>query len=487
MQQHPTLSRYVTPPRLRSWTQDEWFLYFDPANFVWTRVNESGRYLIELLRKHRSVPQIAQRIEQDFGMPAADAVQAVNAFCENLVGVGFLHHDEYRERERSEYHNRPFPAHIYLHMTNECNLKCPYCYNRDDRDYKLKLQLEQKFAPTLSTAEYKHLISRLVEEGIRRIFFTGGEPLMRPDLIELAEHARSLSDTVGLELLTNGILIKGERVRPICELFDAVTISLDGHERHIHEHFRGRNTFAPTVAGVRRLVEMKEKLGMDRPYVAIVPALTDLNIGFMKEMFEFALDGLGANGLAPIIFQAGDHQELSLQQIPRLPVFQREADRTKEYLLERQANRARAREEAGLPPPARGAPEPMLPRQDCGVGHGEISVDPSGYVYPCQSLHFDEFRCGNVREADIQRIFLDSPVMQRVRGTKVQDLAVCRHCDLRELCNGGCRATAYNVYRDFEAHNEIYCRHLEKIAVGQMWMASDLTLEEAVEISCSPN
>jgi radical SAM protein with 4Fe4S-binding SPASM domain len=481
------MQRFVTPPRMRVFRQKEWYLYFDPANFAWTRVNESGRYILELLRKHWTTAQIAGRVARDFGMPPADAARAVGLFVENLEAVGFLHRDEYRERERPEIGDRPFPAHIYLHMTNACNLKCPYCYNKDDREWKLALEKQERIAPTLNTDEYKHLITRLIEEGIDRIFFTGGEPLMRPDVLELARHARDLSSTVALEMLTNGILLKGDTVRHVAELFDAVTISLDGHERHIHEHYRGRNTYAPTVAGVRRLVEMKRQLGQDKPFIAIVPALTDRNIGFMKEIFEFALDDLQVSGLAPILFQAGDHQELSLQQIPTLDVLTQETMRTGDYLLERRQRLEAERQAQGLPPTPKRTPPTLVPRRDCGVGHGEISMDPSGFVYPCQSMHFDEFQCGNVRKQDIKDIFQNSPVMRRVRGIKVHDLAVCGHCDLRELCNAGCRATAYNVYRDLEAHNEIYCRHLESIAVNRMWSASDLPLHEAIEISCSPN
>jgi radical SAM protein with 4Fe4S-binding SPASM domain len=482
------MQRFVTPPRMRVFQQKEWYLYFDPANFAWTRVNESGRYILELLRRHWTTSQIAARVSSEFGIPPADAARAVRAFVDNLEVVGFLHRDEYRERERPYLDERQFPAHIYLHMTNACNLKCPYCYNKDDREWKLALEKQERIAPTLTTEEYKHLITRLVEEGIEHIVFTGGEPLMRADVLELAEHARQLGGPhVSLEMLTNGILLKGDTVRRVCELFDTVTISLDGHERHLHEHFRGPNTFAPTVAGVRRLVEMRRQLGQSRPYIAIVPALTDRNIGFMKEIFQFALDDLGANDLAPILFQAGDHQELSLQQIPVLDVFMREAFRTGDYMLERRARLDAEREAQGLPHAPKRKPPTLVPRRDCGVGNGEISMDPSGMVYPCQSLHFDEFQCGNVRQQDIKEIFQTSPVMRRVRGIKVHDLAVCGHCDLRELCNAGCRATAYNVYRDLEAHNEIYCRHLETIAVGRMWSASDLPLHEAVEISCSPN
>lgn len=479
------MQRVVTPPRLRVWDRGEWFLYFDPANFIWTRVNASGRFLLELLRKHWSTEQIAARVARDFNLPREDADRAVQGFVESLTALGFLHVDEYRLRERTSSGDREFPAAAYLHMTNACNLKCPYCYNKDDRTYKMARQ--DQFAPTLTTEEYKQLITRMVEEGIERLFFTGGEPLMRDDTLELAAHARALNPKIGLELLTNGILIKGDRVRVIAELFDAVTISLDGHEKHLHEHFRGRNTYAPTVAGVRRLVRMKRELGQETPRVALVPALTNLNIGFFKEIVEFVLDDLDGDGLAPIIFQAGDHQELNLQQIPRIDVYRQEVERTRGYLTERRARKERERAELGLEPVARPAPRPMSPRDQCGFGHAEISVDPSGTVYPCQSMQFDEFACGNVRDRDVKDIFQNSPILQRARGTRVQTLDVCRHCDLRDLCNGGCRATAYNVYRDLGAHNEVYCRHLEYLAVENMWGTSDVAVEDAVALTCSPN
>jgi radical SAM protein with 4Fe4S-binding SPASM domain len=482
-----SLNRVLAPPRLRVFTRGDWHIYFDPHNFHWVRVNDSGRYLMELIRKYYTRQEMTARVMVDHELPEEQARQAVDSFVDHLVQGEFLHLDEYRERPRTRQEDRTFPAHIYLHMTNACNLKCPYCYNKDDREFKMQLQKSGEYAATLGTEEYKHLITRLVEEGIQRLFFTGGEPLMRPDVMELAAHAREVAASLGrkieLEILTNAILIKGETVERLCDLFDAVTISLDGHERHLHEYYRGRNSFRPTVRGVRNLIERRQERGSAAPYVAIVPALTDRNIGFMKEIFEFALDDLGADGLAPILFQAGDHQELSLKQIPPLDVYRRELGRTGEYLKGRSSGACegasaiedRATEEDSADRPS---PRPVSPRQHCGVGHGEISVDPSGVVYPCQSLHFDEFACGSVREQDIKEIFLESPVMKRVRGLKVRDLAVCSHCDFRELCNGGCRATAYNVYRRFDAHNEIYCQQLESLAVDKMWGADEVPAGE---------
>jgi radical SAM protein with 4Fe4S-binding SPASM domain len=361
-------------------------------------------------------------------------------------------------------------------LTNNCNLKCPYCYNKSDREYKLRLAKQGKIASILTTEESKHLITRLVECGLQHLVLTGGEPLMRPDALELIAHARSLSPTLKIELLTNGILIKEPVAEKLCDLVDMVTISLDGHERHLHEHYRGRNTFAPTIRGIRKLVEVRNRRGLSKPYISLVPALTEKNIEFMKEIFEFALDDLGVNGLAPILFQAGDHQELSLQQIPTIEEWTSAQKRTRDYLQTRPQAQAQAQTPS--------APRPVSPRNHCGVGYGEFSIDPAGFVYPCQTLHFDEFLCGNVRDNDIQEIYDTSPVMLQVRGTVVDELSVCRHCDLKYLCNGGCRSTAYNVYREFDRHNEIYCRHLEKIAIDRLWANSELPLH-STESACA--
>jgi radical SAM protein with 4Fe4S-binding SPASM domain len=462
------MERVVVPPRIRVWSKDGWYIYFDPHNFVWVRVNESGRLLLELFRKYLTVPQVVGRIVEQFGLPREKAEEAVTAFVNNVVGSGFLHRDEYRERDRTAFPQLGFPHDIYLHMTNDCNLKCPYCYNKGDRETKIKLEKIGMVAPTMNTEEYKALIARIIECGIGRILFTGGEPLMRPDILELIEFARSRSETVKLEILTNAILITDEVAEHLCRHMNSVTISLDGHERHIHEYYRGRNTFEPTVRGIRRLVAKKKELGLAQPYVAIVPALTDKNIVNMKEIFEYSLDDLGADGLAPIIFQAGDHQEVNITHIPALDVYLEAMDRTREYMTSRAAKQEQHA--------AGGGPRGVAPRNHCGVGHGEISVDPGGFVYPCQSLHFDEFVCGNVRENDIKHIFDESPVMRRVRSTTVDTIAVCSHCDLRYLCNAGCRATAYNVYREFDVHNEIYCNFLETLAVGKLWGASHASL-----------
>ncbi|MCC4602288.1 PqqD family peptide modification chaperone [Xanthomonas campestris] len=463
----------MLPPRIRTWDRDGWRLYFDPHNFKWVRVNDSGHFILGRLRLYRSIEDIIQEISERFELSMDSAHTAAHQFIENLSSIGFLHKNAYNEGERPSFGPRKFAHTVYMHLTNNCNLKCPYCYNKSDREYKIKMEKQGRIASILTTEESKALIFDLVENGVQHIVFTGGEPLMRPDALELFKYARSLSEKLKIEVLTNGILIKESVAEKLCDYVDMVTISLDGHEQHLHERYRGRNTFAPTVRGIRTLVEVRNKNGQKRPNISLVPALTNKNIGFMKEIYEFALDDLGVDGLAPILFQAGDHQQLSTQQIPTLAEWGDAQIRTRDYLRGRPSHSAR-----------KSPPAPVTPRNHCGVGEGEFSIDPAGFVYPCQTMHFDQFICGNIRDANIKDIYDTSPVMRQVRTTAVDNLDVCRHCDVKYFCNGGCRSTAYNVYGVFDKHNELYCRHLEKLAVDRMWANCELPLH-ATEGVCA--
>src|SRR5712671_7164080 len=114
------MERVVVPPRMRVWSKDDWYIYFDPYNFVWVRVNESGRMLLELFRKHMTSPQIVEYIVGKFGLAREKAAEAVQTFVDSVVASGFLHYNVYRERDQSIFPHLDFPQDIYLHMTNNC-------------------------------------------------------------------------------------------------------------------------------------------------------------------------------------------------------------------------------------------------------------------------------------------------------------------------------------------------------------------------------
>ncbi|MEM2921408.1 MAG: radical SAM protein, partial [Candidatus Bathyarchaeia archaeon] len=144
---------------------------------------------------------------------------------------------------------RPFtpfsPFLVVWNYTNACNLRCIHCYQ----------SAVKPLPDELSTRERKIVIDELSEAGVVSIAFSGGEPLMEKDFLEIARYAADKKMYVSLA--TNGTLITEEMA---CRLKEAgiqyVEVSLDGANPLTHDSFRNSpNAFELTVRGVRNLVK----------------------------------------------------------------------------------------------------------------------------------------------------------------------------------------------------------------------------------------
>jgi MoaA/NifB/PqqE/SkfB family radical SAM enzyme len=123
--------------------------------------------------------------------------------------------------------------------TSRCNSRCISCdWWRSDG------------AGDLSLAEIRHLADGLRHYGTRTVVFTGGEPLVRGDVLDVADLFRAHGIT--LQLLTSGLAL--EKMAPgIATRFSEVTISLDGHTPELYRAIRGVNGLEAVASGVRRL------------------------------------------------------------------------------------------------------------------------------------------------------------------------------------------------------------------------------------------
>lgn len=128
------------------------------------------------------------------------------------------------------------PFHVILCVTARCNLRCVYCSCPSQRDDEL------------TTAEWCRALDEFKALGTERVQFFGGEPLLRPDLGELAAHARGLG--LRSTLVTNGILVP--RHRDVVSQMHTVVLSLDGDEA-AHDANRGRHSHAQTLDAIRTL------------------------------------------------------------------------------------------------------------------------------------------------------------------------------------------------------------------------------------------
>ncbi len=376
-------------------------LYLNPSVPDWIVVTKNGAAILQLCNGKRTVEDIAQSLSTFW---RKGSKEEVIQFFENIISNTTFFSSI--DIEPPKY--QPYGLYIaQISLVSECNLKCIYCYATDRPKTVNRLTRDDHFR----LIDDVHAISSNAE-----IVLTGGEPLLSPYVIELAEHAKSIGHQV--HLLTNGILINEENAETISKTFNLIKISLDGSTPTIHEFHRGNGSFVKTIKAIDLLIRHEAP-------IQIAMTVTRKNIhdiGAMTKQFGSRLT------FAPL-FPAGrakTNTELSLTGKEYYEALS-SVDGVKplSYLCSSLAASKQRR------------------IMKCAIGDAEISISETGDVYPCQLLHFPQFCAGNVKEQSLKSIYETSEVLQDCRKLTVLEVAGCKKCDIRFICGGACRARTF--------------------------------------------
>ncbi|NTU57734.1 MAG: GTP 3',8-cyclase MoaA [Chlorobiaceae bacterium] len=109
---------------------------------------------------------------------------------------------------------------VRIAVTSACNLRCAYCLREDNED-------QQRIGNRLNTGQIESIIALLAEMGIRKIRFTGGEPLLRRDIVKLVRFAKQTPGIEDVKLTTNGVLLDRHLKELIDARLDGINLSLD--------------------------------------------------------------------------------------------------------------------------------------------------------------------------------------------------------------------------------------------------------------------
>ncbi len=317
------------------------------------------------------------------------------------------------------------PFLVALNLTRRCNLRCAHCYL--DAGTRRDGAMDE-----LSTVEVGALIDRIAAlSDETMVVLTGGEPMLRPDLCELARHASGLGLMVVVG--TNGTLLDEARVAALIDAgVGAVGISLDSLDPVYHDAFRGRpGAWEKTLAGI----DACRRAGL---MFQIHFSVTDDNADELDAMIAFARS-VGAAALN-VFFLVCTGRGETLTNVSR---------DVHERVLRRVTQAARDEEELLVRP--RCAPhfkrmalelDPPLPvtlahgyeAGGCLAGTRYCRVTPEGEVTPCPYI---ETSVGSVRECDFADLWRDAPLFARLRAPRLEGR--CGECEYARLC-GGCRA-----------------------------------------------
>jgi len=303
------------------------------------------------------------------------------------------------------------PARMDLAITYRCNLNCSHCYTGGSREMK-----------ELSLAEWVKVYEVLWKIGVPQVVFTGGEPTLRNDLVDLVSEAEEF--VTGL--VTNGTTL-AELAAPLRNAsLDYVQVTLESNNPEIHNRMVGDGgAFERTIQGIRKALE----IGLQ---VVTNTTLTKQNAGAFPELLRFGKElGLKNMSCNTLIcsgkgIAAKRDEGLSLEEL--------------EGVLEEARNVA---EELGInlqwySPTCYLHLDPVelgFGAKGCSAAAHNMTIQPDGTVLPCQSW---TETVGNILHDSWEQIW-NHPTCRKLREHGfARDNETCNGCVHNEVCGGGC-------------------------------------------------
>lgn len=295
----------------------------------------------------------------------------------------------------------------YIHITQRCNLNCFYCYNKGNANKK----------DVLCTEEWMMVLQNLYVEGVRSFVFTGGEPFLRDDIVELV---KSLPSDCDKTVLTNGTLLHGEK-REVLKYVNCLIVSFDSLDCLINDANR-KNSINYNILGNLRDVasDYKDK-------ISVRTVVTRNNYKEIRELMDYVENELGFR------FIVSECLPNSLSEAEQFVPF---------FCLD-------------------------VPKQSisginsCGAGSSVVAIDSNADVYPCQNLIRPMFRIGNVLQKNWKTNLSTNKWVKQLQ-CDVSFVKGCKKCMYKYLCGNGCKAICYNLYGKMNQKNFFMCKYLEE-------------------------
>jgi heme b synthase len=343
------------------------------------------------------------------------------------------------------------PKWIAWEITRRCNLRCVHCRSASE--------MEVKGHPDFPTSEAFRIIDDIVSYAKPVVVLSGGEPLKREDVFDIAKYGTEKG--LRMCLATNGTLVTDETCEKIKSSgIRIVSLSLDGSDETVHDDFRSqKGAFAGTINAAR----LFKKHGIE---FIINSSFTKRNEEEIPKVYKLAKD-LGATAWYMfMIVPTGRGEEIMGELISKESYedildwhFDMESEEEEmlvrptcaphyyRVVLQRSKEKGSKFKKRTLKFSTGGA-------KGCIAGQLICLIDVDGNVLPCS--YFPK-PAGNVREKSFKEIWEESELFRELRDFKKYK-GKCGSCEYVNVC-GGCRARAYSVHGDY-LEEEPFCSYI---------------------------
>ena len=382
-------------------------------------LNETATAHVKLMMEGKGMEEAVKELRRIFKVTKERAIEDYKEILYTINTLATAAEDvcpfSYVGVERIEPFSKelPAPLRLDLALTYRCNNNCVHCYSGT-----------ATISRELTTTEWIKVIDRAYALGVPQILFTGGEPTLREDLVDIITHAEAVGLVTGL--VTNGRRLKDFNYvqQLVAAGLDYAQVTLESHDPKIHDAVtQVQGSWSETVAGIRNLLRTPI-------YTSVNMTLNRQNIAYALETVDFfhelGLRRFSCNGLIYAGKGLNVASTFAVEEKELIPTLEQILDRAIEYGM--QFTWYTPTHYCVLNPVALG-----LGIKCCSAARITLCVEPDGDVIPCQSF-FETV--GNILTDNWSDIW-NHPICNSLRGREYAPTK-CRECPELNICGAGC-------------------------------------------------
>jgi len=327
-------------------------------------------------------------------------------------------------------------------FTNRCNLSCMHCYSKSTLDE----------TDTLTTEMIQKTILQMKNNGIKFIIFSGGEPLTRKDIFEIADFCKQ--NGIITYLSSNGLYFTKGNIQKIVDTFNYVGVSIDGDE-DTHDRFRGlKGAFRETLKAVLLANSTGAKVG-------IRFTITKETIDSLNYMFELVeKHNIPKIYISHLVYSGRglDNLKMDLTKKQRREAVEFILNKAFEYYekgkdieivtgnMEMDAILFFKKFASKYPELKESMRERLIKWGGNSAGRKLLNINSEGDVRPDP---FFPLTVGNIIKNSFDEIWQSNELLNQLRIHPRKQLnGICNDCEQIDICNGGSRARAYAITGD---------------------------------------
>jgi radical SAM protein with 4Fe4S-binding SPASM domain len=444
------------------------FLIFSFPLHYWFATNAQGAAIVNELNG-KSIGTLKSWAAREFGIAESIFDTDVSPFIQNLLRLGFVaaSPDSIPVAPSPPVLNLDDPKQypfetMFVSLGDQCNLDCSYCFNKEQRNARLHEGATKPDVAALETVmhEFRNL-------GGQQVCFTGGEPTLNPDLIELCQSGKRMGLHTGF--ITNGTRLKSLSPTAVVEAVDHIAVSLDTMQTSEMVELWGTGRYdaeTDVLDPIKQFLSIADARNASLR-ISIKPTVTAINAKSMPALVQTVTRAVSSPRLS---WDVGRFDFIGLEKVDKVLGLSENAyddvlvgcasslmAPANDYETERFGLG-----ELGMRLPSRH--RKLLP---CSPS---FFVTPTGDVYPCQQLELQEFRLGNIHEASLRTMFAHDSWTRLRKNMTVDSLEVCKDCELRYACAKHCHGKSVQCTGCTTTFLEPDTKQCRSRLIRQLWL-----------------